>query len=77
MWPASELTEFHANTTTLLGKTMLGKAAQIDALGPNAPASLQMMSAAIKQAGFSPTGTFKADYKLHAFIPSIGISYSF
>ncbi len=30
-------------------------------------------------AGFdpSPTGTFTADYKLHAFIPSIGISYSF
>lgn len=27
--------------------------------------------------GFSPTGTFKADYKLHAFIPSLGVSYSF
>lgn len=27
--------------------------------------------------GFKPTGTFSADYKLHAFIPSIGISYSF
>lgn len=27
--------------------------------------------------GFSPTGTIKADYKLHAFSPSIGISYSF
>lgn len=61
----------------LLGKTMLGKAAQIDALGTNAPASMQAVSAAIKQAGFKPTGTFTADYKLHAFIPSIGISYSF
>lgn len=27
--------------------------------------------------GFSPTGTVNADYKLHAFSPSIGISYSF
>ncbi|WP_302350319.1 hypothetical protein [uncultured Duncaniella sp.] len=31
----------------------------------------------IEQMGFKPTGTFTADYKLHAFIPSIGISYSF
>ncbi|MCM1162964.1 MAG: outer membrane protein transport protein [Muribaculaceae bacterium] len=29
------------------------------------------------QMGFSPTGTFSADYKLHAFAPSIGVSYSF
>lgn len=27
--------------------------------------------------GFSAEGTFKADYKLHAFAPAIGISYSF
>lgn len=27
--------------------------------------------------GFSPVGKFTADYKLHAFAPSIGISYSF
>lgn len=63
--------------TDLLGKTMLAKAAQIDALGSNAPAAMQMLSGAIKQAGFSQTGKFDADYKLHAFIPSIGISYSF
>ena len=31
----------------------------------------------IEALGFSPTGTFKADYKLHAFIPSLGVSYSF
>lgn len=29
------------------------------------------------EAGFSATGTLKADYKLHAFTPSIGFSYSF
>lgn len=29
------------------------------------------------QAGIPMTGKFTADYKLHAFIPSIGISYSF
>lgn len=61
----------------LLGKTMLGQAAQIDALGANAPAAMQMVSAAIKQAGFTPTNKFTADYKLHALVPSIGISYSF
>jgi len=27
--------------------------------------------------GFKPTGTFTADYKLHALMPSIGVSYSF
>ncbi len=30
-----------------------------------------------QQLGFSPVGKFTADYKLHAFAPSIGISYSF
>ncbi|MDE5649832.1 MAG: hypothetical protein K2I35_02290, partial [Duncaniella sp.] len=29
------------------------------------------------QLGFQPTGKFTADYKLHALVPSIGISYSF
>ena len=61
----------------LLGKTMLGKAAQIDALGDNATPAMKAMSAAIKAAGFQPTGTFTADYKLHALVPSIGISYNF
>lgn len=27
--------------------------------------------------GLSPVGTFTADYKVHAFIPAIGLSYSF
>ncbi|MDE6301481.1 MAG: outer membrane protein transport protein [Muribaculaceae bacterium] len=27
--------------------------------------------------GLSPQGTFKADYKVHAFIPALGLSYSF
>lgn len=50
----------------LLGATMIGK---LTAAG----VPTQM----IEQMGFKPTGTFTADYKLHAFIPSIGISYSF
>lgn len=29
------------------------------------------------QLGFQPTGKFTADYKLHALVPSIGISYCF
>ena len=33
--------------------------------------------ASIDAMGFSPTGTIKADYRLHAFTPSIGISYRF
>ncbi len=61
----------------LLGATMLKQAAQIDAMGSAAPPAMQMLSGAIKQAGFKSSGTFTADYKLHAFIPSIGISYSF
>lgn len=32
---------------------------------------------AAEKLGFSETGTFKADYKVHAFAPSIGINYSF
>ena len=45
----------------LIGKTMYGQ------LGPDMASQL----------GFSTTGKFSADYKLHAFAPSIGISYSF
>lgn len=63
--------------TDLLGKTMLGKAAQIEALGPSAGPQMQAVAQAIKAAGFQSTGTFTADYKLHALVPSIGISYSF
>lgn len=36
-----------------------------------------MAEAMVAQYGFQSSGTFKADYKLHAFIPSIGVSYSF
>lgn len=54
----------------LLGKTMIGK---ISALPLPDAAKDQMIS----QFGFAPTGKFTADYKLHAFIPSIGISYKF
>ncbi|MDE5784940.1 MAG: outer membrane protein transport protein, partial [Duncaniella sp.] len=45
----------------LIGKTMYGQ------LGPDMASQL----------GFSTTGKFTADYRLHAFAPSIGISYSF
>ncbi len=45
----------------LIGKTMIGT------LGEQAAGQL----------GFSSTCRFTADYKLHAFAPSIGISYSF
>lgn len=61
----------------LLGAKMLGTAAGIDALGAAAPLPLQAVSSMIKNAGFEPTATFKADYKLHAFSPSLGISYTF
>ncbi len=36
-----------------------------------------MAQAKVDSYGFEQTGKFTADYKLHAFIPSIGISYSF
>ncbi len=52
--------------TDLLGKTMIGK---LTAMG--------IPAQTIESLGFKPTGKFTADYKLHAFIPSIGISYSF
>lgn len=47
----------------LIGKTMLN---------PENP-----LSGMASQLGFSTTGKFTADYRLHAFAPSIGISYSF
>ncbi|MCM1521935.1 MAG: outer membrane protein transport protein [Muribaculaceae bacterium] len=50
--------------TDLLGATMIQKMSAIG-LGNEA------------QKMFSPTATFRADYKLHAFAPSIGVSYSF
>lgn len=42
-------------------------------------AGLPLETAAATAAGFglTPTGKFTADYKLHAFIPSIGVSYKF
>lgn len=51
-----------------------------DLLGANMIARLQaagIPDAAIQQMGFSSTGKFAADYKLHAFTPSIGIQYKF
>ncbi|MDE6495256.1 MAG: outer membrane protein transport protein [Duncaniella sp.] len=61
----------------MIGGKMLQTAAGIDALGPNASPEQQMVSATIKNMGFQPTGKFTADYRLHALIPSIGISYRF
>lgn len=61
----------------LLGAKMLGTAAQIDAMGAAAPVQMQQLAGYIHQLGFSQTGTIKGDYKLHAFTPSIGFSYSF
>lgn len=61
----------------LLGGTMLKTAAGIEAMGSAAPAAMQAMAGAIRDAGFEQTGTFKADYRLHAFTASLGISYSF
>ncbi len=52
--------------TDLLGATMINKLTNAG-----------VPSSVIEGMGFRPTGTFTADYKLHAFIPSIGISYSF
>ena len=52
--------------TDLLGVTMINKLTNAG-----------VPSSVIEGMGFRPTGTFTADYKLHAFIPSIGISYSF
>lgn len=48
-------------------------------LGMGLPAdqALPMAQGIVAQAGLTPANTFKADYKLHAFTPSIGISYKF
>lgn len=43
----------------------------------NAGYPLETAQGMVAAYGFESTGTFAADYKLHAFIPSIGISYSF
>ncbi len=58
----------------LLGAMLPGKltSALVGAGIPEATAA-----AMVAQYGFTPSGTFKADYKLHAFTPSIGVSYSF
>ena len=66
----------------LLGKMMPAKLtpAITGALmqqGLGADAAAQMAQTMVARYGFEPTGKFTADYKLHAFIPSIGISYSF
>jgi len=45
--------------------------------GIPAETAAQMAQAKVASYGFEPTGKFTADYRLHAFIPSIGISYSF
>ena len=66
----------------LLGKMMPAKLtpAITGALIQNgipAETAAAMAQAKVASYGFEPTGKFTADYKLHAFIPSIGISYSF
>lgn len=58
----------------LLGSMLPGKLTQA-LVGAGMPEG--MAAATVAQFGFQPEGSFKADYKLHAFIPSIGISYSF
>lgn len=50
----------------LLGAKMIG---QLQAAG--------VPDQAIQAMGFSATGKFTADYKVHAFLPSIGVSYKF
>lgn len=66
----------------LLGKMMPAKLtpAITGALmqqGLGADAAAQMAQTMVAGYGFESTGKFTADYKLHAFIPSIGISCSF
>lgn len=53
----------------LIGQQVYAK--MMGAMGPEAGAQ------AAAAAGFKTTQTFAADYKLHAFAPSIGISYTF
>lgn len=65
----------------LLGAMMPGKLTQaiVGQLTPvmGAEQAAATAAAMVNQFGFEPTGKFTADYKLHALIPSIGISYSF
>ncbi|MCM1052146.1 MAG: outer membrane protein transport protein [Paenibacillus sp.] len=70
--------------TDLLGKMLPGElipaiknALLAGGIAPNPEAALAMAQAKVDSYGFEPSGKFTADYKLHAFIPSIGISYSF
>lgn len=53
----------------LIGQKVYGQ--MIGAYGPEAGAQIAAA------AGFKTSQTFKADYRLHAFAPSIGISYTF
>lgn len=48
-----------------------------DLLGANMLQRLAQMGFDGTDFGFSPTGKFSADYKLHAFAPSIGVNYTF
>ena len=50
----------------MLGASMIGR---LQAAG--------LPEQTIKDMGFSTTGKFTADYTVHAFVPSIGVSYSF
>lgn len=66
----------------LLGRMMPAKltpaiAGALMQQGVPAETASQMAQAKVASYGFEPSGKFKADYRLHAFIPSIGISYSF
>lgn len=54
----------------LMGKAFLGKLLK-------SGMSAEQVSGIATQFNIPTTNTFTADYKLHAFIPSIGISYSF
>ncbi len=58
----------------LLGAMLPGRltSALVQAGVPQATAE-----AMVAKYGFTPSAKFTADYKLHAFIPSIGVSYSF
>ena len=48
-----------------------------DALAAAAAQGAAAAAAKAAAMGVEPTETFRANYKLHAFSPSIGISYSF
>ena len=61
----------------LLGKMLPAKIAGQLTPSMGAEAAAQTAAALAAQAGLQPTGNLKADYRLHAFAPAIGISYSF